>query len=108
MSRRITDQIVTWFEESLDSHLLGDNATFDVSIVLTPQGPALLALVVMPSLVIGDTLQVAAMMPDPAGVSAEQVDRFVAEALEQIRNERSQVASQNAAQPSGLLVPGRG
>lgn len=108
MSRRMTDQIATWFEESLDSHLLGDNATFEVSVTLSPQGPVLLALLSMPSLVIGESIQVAAVMSDPAGVNAEQVERFVAEALEQMRTQRSQEATQNAAQPSGLLVPGRG
>lgn len=112
MSRRISDQVTTWIEEALDVHLLGDTATFEVSVMIDQQnGPVLLVVVIMPSPLLGQVLQVVGGIS--LSVTAEQIDGFVQEALESMRSERSRQMGLSGPQtaspaPSGLLVPGRG
>lgn len=107
MSRRLTDQISTWVEEALDTYLLGDQAMYDLTILLDPQaGPALCLVIWMPSLVLGDQMQVVGIIPNPPSVRAEQVNQFVHDGLEAMRKQRSEQAA--APQPpQSLVVPGR-
>jgi hypothetical protein len=107
-SSRLTDQIATWAEIGLDLYRMGDNATYDVTIAVDPQqGPLVLVLLWMPSLIVGEQMQVVGAMPHPASVTEEQVIAFVREGLEAMRSQRIQQAAQGPqVGHSTLLVPG--
>lgn len=107
MSRRLTDQIIEWVEASLDTHLLGDNALFDVAMLLDQQqGPLVSVMLWMPSLVLGESLQVVGVMPNGPSISAVQVDQFIHDGLEAMRQQRSKQAGERPTLDS-LLVAGR-
>ena len=100
---RLTDSIAEWVADALAADPGLERVHWDVSFQLipTPQGaqPAFPLLLLMPSPILGQTLSHVVLLGIDA--TAERVDAGLREAIEQLRQRRSQALAPSNG--SGLL-----
>lgn len=120
---RIADRITPWMEAAIERHGQGEQVVWEVSMVLAPDGlPVVIVSVWLHSGVVGSALPLVITIGNPMLLNAEEIDRAVAGALEEIRRRRSAFLAQQQAQqqaahdaqsnghheapPQGLVLPG--
>jgi hypothetical protein len=103
---RISDELAALIERSITKHAPGEGVAYDVGMMMLPTGPqsaqvALIVTLTIPSLVIGQRVQTASIMP---GVhpTEEQLDELVVASVRALKDTRAQEAAKTNGQPHGL------
>jgi hypothetical protein len=78
--------------ESLDSHAMGDDVWWDLGIIPHPQGgpPAYFLSIAIKGALIGNFQIAGGVLENGLGVTQENVDRLISQALETLRQKRSE------------------
>ena len=102
---RLSDRIVTWVEGAIDAHALGDDVTWDVTVVManTPNGqqPAVVVPMWMASPVVGQWIVHTIGITDPQATTGATIERLVREAFEALRATRSRILAGTNGGPKG-------
>lgn len=103
MSTRISDKLAKAFDAALDKHAGGDKVGWDVGILPANNGQLVHILtMVCPSPLLGQVIQISAVIPNGFEVTEDDCDNMVLNALEQIATQRSQIL----ASTSGPAING--
>lgn len=99
MTSRLSTRIETWVEEALDKHALKDRpqVVWEMQFMMTKAGPQMGLVMWMPSGIIGQLATTFGIIENPAGVTAEEIERLVVESLEGLRKARSETLAQTGS-----------
>lgn len=108
MTHRIGDLIAPWMDQAIDDHGQGENIRWESAMLSNQQGQPTFAIVVwMPGAILGTVVNGSFVLANPMTVTAEDIDKLMAQFLHQMREQRSaQLVKQNGHRPGGLIVPG--
>lgn len=102
MSERITDRLAKALDAALDQHAGGEELGWDIGMLPSPNGQLLhVFTVVCPSPILGQYMQLSAVIPNSYTVTDDDCDQLVLNLLGQIAAQRSQILADtsNAGNP---------
>lgn len=97
MAERITAKYLEWVDAAIDRYSFGDNVGWDLSLGFTDQGPVMMVVLVIPSLVLGEQITTVGALP--LVLSEPQLDESIRGMLGALRERRS------ADTPGGIAIP---
>lgn len=92
MSLRVTDDWATWIEEALPTLVMGNPTRYDMTLVISEQGPAIIVVLFSPGIIIGSTMHSVAVVPNPGGVTKETLEHILTGMVGALADERSRQA----------------
>lgn len=97
MAERITTKYLEWIDAAVDRHAFGEVVAWDMSLGFTEQGPIMMVVLVMPSLVLGEQITTVGALP--LAITEPQLDEGIRGMLGALRERRS------SDTPGDLAIP---
>ena len=105
----MTDKLKGFVSEALDKHTNGDVVDWDIGSGMQQNQLFHFLTLVVPSPVLGETIMAGGIIGGANNIDAAKIDTMVSQALEQIRQARSQKLNQELAEKApesgGLILP---
>jgi hypothetical protein len=87
---RISDRLAPWIEESVERYALGDNVSWELTMLPTQGGLITGVIFYLPSMILGEILTGVTPINNAVTISPDEIDAIVHGSLEQMRQSRSQ------------------